>query len=76
MRLFAYNHIMQQKGKGIISDSTWDEKLITEAQQAYVVSPVSSLVVLETQADYDRFKINDMDNSLKKRFLQINRGNS
>ena len=65
MRLFAYNHIMQQKGKGIINDSTWDEQLITEAQQAYVVSPVSSLVVLETQADYDRFKIKDMDNSLK-----------
>ena len=65
MRLFAYNHIMQQKGRGIISDSTWDEKLVEEAQQAYVVSPVSSLVVLESQADYDRFQIKDADNSLK-----------
>ena len=36
-----------------------------EARKAYVVTPVSSLVVLETQQDYDRFKIQDTDNSLK-----------
>jgi XrtN system VIT domain protein len=68
LRLFAYNHILQQLGRrdtaGI--DST---ALITEAQQAYVVSPVSSLVVLETQADYDRFGIKDSENSLKNASL-------
>jgi XrtN system VIT domain protein len=64
MRLFAYNHIMQQLGSRDPQsiDST---VLVREAQEAYVVSPVSSLVVLESQADYDRFDIKDGDNSLK-----------
>ncbi|HYO22142.1 MAG TPA: XrtN system VIT domain-containing protein, partial [Flavisolibacter sp.] len=70
-RLFAYNHILQQLGRkdspGI--DSTL---LIKEAQEAYVVSPVSSLVVLETQADYDRFDIKDSENSLKNASLKNN----
>ena len=39
--------------------------IINEAQQAYVVSPASSLIVLETQEDYKRFGINDNANSLK-----------
>ena len=39
--------------------------LIDEAKMAYVLSPVSSLVVLESQHDYDRFNIHDTENSLK-----------
>ncbi len=72
MRLFAYNHILQQLGR---SDSTLASDsiaLIKEAQEAYVVSPVSSLVVLETQADYDRFDIADSKNSLKNASLKNN----
>ncbi len=60
MRLFAYNHIMQQKGRGAMPDS-----LVALAQEAYVVTPLTSLVVLETQKDYDRFGIKDSGNSLK-----------
>jgi XrtN system VIT domain protein len=69
MRLFAYNHILQSLGKKDTSlvDST---ALIQEAQEAYVVSPVSSLVVLETQADYDRFDIKDSEASLKNASLK------
>jgi hypothetical protein len=37
---------------------------VDEAATAYVVSPVSSLVVLETKEDYERFGIKDKDNSL------------
>ncbi len=37
---------------------------MAEAQKAYVVSPVSSMVVLETQKDYERFNIKDSQNSL------------
>lgn len=65
MRLFSYNHIMQKMGTRLLTDTTVDESLIDEAAKAYVVSPVSSLVVLETQKDYDRFDIKDKDNSLK-----------
>lgn len=71
MRLFAYNHILQQLGKrdSLSIDST---ALVKEAQEAYVVSPVSSLVVLETQADYDRFDIKDSQDSLKNASLKNN----
>jgi XrtN system VIT domain protein len=65
MRLFAYNHIMQQTGKGLMTGSAGQDTLVTVAQQAHVVSPLSSLIVLETQKDYDRFNIKDKGNSLK-----------
>lgn len=69
MRLFAYNHILQQLGKKdtLSIDST---ALVKEAEEAYVVSPVSSLVVLETVEDYERFGIKDSENSLKNASLK------
>lgn len=72
MRLFAYNHIMQKAGKGLITKSEGQESLVAVAQEAYVVSPISSLIVLETQADYDRFNIKDADNSLKNASMKSN----
>lgn len=72
MRLFAYNHILQQTGKGLITGSAGQEQLVAAAKEAYVVSPVSSLVVLETQADYDRFGIHDEGDSLKNASLNDN----
>jgi XrtN system VIT domain protein len=65
MRLFAYNHIMQKMGPCLLTSEEATPELIDEAQKAYVVSPVSSLVVLETQKDYERFNIKDSENSLK-----------
>ncbi|HET7896590.1 MAG TPA: XrtN system VIT domain-containing protein, partial [Flavisolibacter sp.] len=64
LRLFAYNHILQQLGRKdpTAADST---ALVKEAGEAYVVSPVSSLVVLETAEDYEHFGIKDSENSLK-----------
>lgn len=41
-----------------------DTNLVNRAKQAYVVSPLSSLIVLETQNDYDRFGIKKSKNSL------------
>jgi XrtN system VIT domain protein len=64
MRLFAYNHIMLQYAQSWNAASPLTDSMVAEAQQAYVVSPVSSLVVLETQNDYDRFDIKDTDNNL------------
>jgi XrtN system VIT domain protein len=63
-RLFAYNNIMRQVGTHFFSDDFINETLVNEAALAYVVSPVSSLIVLETQKDYDRFGIKDIANSL------------
>ncbi|WP_234735869.1 XrtN system VIT domain-containing protein [Tellurirhabdus bombi] len=57
LRLFAYNHLLHQIGRQYFNRSFLTPPLIAEAQQANVVSPLSSLVVLETQKDYDRFGI-------------------
>jgi XrtN system VIT domain protein len=63
-RLFAYNNIMRQVGANYFKDDFINQKLIDEAATAYVVSPVSSLIVLETKEDYERFGIKDKENSL------------
>jgi len=63
-RLFAYNNIMRQVGNNYFKDDFINDKLIDEAATAYVVSPVSSLIVLETKEDYERFGIKDKENSL------------
>jgi XrtN system VIT domain protein len=70
MRLFSYNHIMQKLGKDWLVNRPIEDSLVQEARKAYVVSPVSSLIVLETQKDYDRFNIKDSDNSLKNATLK------
>ena len=70
MRLFSYNHIMQKLGKDWLVDRPIEDSLVQEARKAYVVSPVSSLIVLETQKDYDRFNIKDSDDSLKNATLK------
>jgi len=64
MRLFAYNHIMSEAGHSLMAGDQEPDNIVDEAQKAYVVSPVSSLIVLESQKDYDRFKITQGDNSL------------
>ncbi|WP_343670268.1 XrtN system VIT domain-containing protein [Chitinophaga sp.] len=66
MRLFAYNHIMQKMGPQKMSDS----EIIATAKESYIVTPASSLIVLETQKDYDRFNIHGDTNSLKNASLK------
>ncbi|MBD2752829.1 XrtN system VIT domain-containing protein [Spirosoma validum] len=56
-RLFSYTHLLQQIGRHYFVKNYQTDTLITEAQRANVVSPLSSLIVLETTADYDRFGI-------------------
>ncbi|HMT28342.1 MAG TPA: XrtN system VIT domain-containing protein, partial [Bacteroidia bacterium] len=65
LRLFAYNHIMQKVSKNYFTAGQISDDAVAEAQKAYVVTPVSSLIVLETQKDYERFDIQDSKNSLK-----------
>ena len=65
LRLFTYNHVMKEVSENYFNNKFINDNVINEAQKAYIVSPVSSLIVLETQADYDRFGIADNQNSLK-----------
>ncbi len=69
LRLFAYNHLMQQIGPHYFEKDYLTDTLIAQAQRAYVVSPVSSLVVLETKEDYERFGIDKAKNSLQNAAL-------
>ncbi|MBX3255208.1 MAG: XrtN system VIT domain-containing protein [Chitinophagaceae bacterium] len=69
MRLFVYNSILKKHGAAILSGADVEQDAIAEAEQAYVVSPVSSLVVLESQRDYDRFDIKASKDSLKNASL-------
>jgi XrtN system VIT domain protein len=64
MRLFTYNNVLKSVGKNHFHLKALENELIKEAQEAYVVTPISSLLVLESQADYDRFDIKKSKNSL------------
>jgi XrtN system VIT domain protein len=70
LRLFSYNHILQKMGKGLLAGKAAEDALIATAAKAYVVTPISSLVVLETVQDYKRFNISDSENSLKNASLK------
>jgi XrtN system VIT domain protein len=69
-RLFAYNHIMHAMGPRLLTGGDENDTLVAEAAESYVVTPLSSLVVLEKQEDYDRFNIKDSNNSLKNASLK------
>ena len=65
LRLFAYNDIMKKMGSNYFHLNDIADELIAEAKEAYVVTPISSLITLETQEDYDRFDIKKSENSLQ-----------
>ena len=65
MRLFTYNNILRELGKDYFHKKAMAKDLIQAAKEAYVVTPISSLIVLETQEDYDRFNIKKSKNSLQ-----------
>jgi XrtN system VIT domain protein len=71
-RLFAYNHIMQAMGPHLLTGGETADTLVAEAKAAHIVTPLSSLIVLETQADYDRFDIKDSNDSLKNAVMANN----
>lgn len=67
-RLFTYNALMRQVGRRYFDKSYRDDEDLQK--QAHILSPVSTLIVLETQANYDRFGIkrdpNGLDNATLK----------
>ena len=64
MRLFVYNDLLRETGKDFFNRKQLEDELIAAAQEAHVLTPVSSLIVLETQADYERFDIKKARKSL------------
>jgi XrtN system VIT domain protein len=70
MRLFAFNHLMRQYGQQGIDNKMVDSSLVAEAKQSHIVSPVSSIVVLETSVDYKRFGIDEKQNGLANATLK------
>ncbi len=69
LRLFAYRRIQQQLNGRLPGDYSSEDpatvdSLVNTAEIANIVSPVSSLVVLESEADYKRFDIAQSQNSL------------
>ena len=56
-RLFAYNQAMHQMSIETLQNDSIAPLAYELVSDANVVSPISSLIVLETQNDYDRFDI-------------------
>ena len=71
LRLFAYNHIMQQGGLRLLADSSLEEGRFGDlATYAHIVTPVSSMIVLEKREDYERFDIDVNKEGLKNASAQ------
>jgi XrtN system VIT domain protein len=56
-RLYHYQDLLRTIGTRYFERAAHEEAWLDQARDAYVISPVASLVVLETEADYDRFGI-------------------
>ncbi|WP_430817543.1 XrtN system VIT domain-containing protein [Carboxylicivirga sp. RSCT41] len=66
LRLYNYHTLMQEAGHLFLQqDAEIPETVYSLCNEAFIVSPVSSLIVLETQKDYERFGINENENSLR-----------
>ncbi|EOR93668.1 hypothetical protein ADIARSV_3177 [Arcticibacter svalbardensis MN12-7] len=65
LRLFAYNDIMKKVAATCFQNDSVQSDVLAEAEKANIVTPVSSLIVLESKKDYERFNINESKNSLK-----------
>ena len=64
LRLFGYNQILKKIGRKFYDREQYEDDLLHIANEAFVLSPISSMVVLETDNDYDRFGIKKNKNSL------------
>lgn len=64
MRLFSYHQILKKIGKGYFKSGYENQDLIDIASTAHIVSPISSMIVLETKKDYERFEIEENEEGL------------
>jgi XrtN system VIT domain protein len=70
LRLFAYNQVMNEIGRKYFNNDYLNENLINTAATANIVTPISSLIVLETLKDYERFDIDENKDSLGNATIQ------
>ncbi len=71
MRLYNYHTILQEAGHLFLQDKEDIPDNIYElCNAAFIVTPISSLIVLETIKDYERFDIAKNKNSLHNASLQ------
>ncbi|GAB4402279.1 MAG: hypothetical protein OHK0039_00030 [Bacteroidia bacterium] len=63
-RLFGYQRVLGVIGQQYFDRERLEAAWLREAERYFVVSPVSSLIVLETDGDYDRFGIEANDEGL------------
>lgn len=70
LRLFGYNTLLKKIGRKYYNSAQYEDELLPIANEAFVLSPISTMVVLETNKDYDRFDIKKNENSLKNAKLK------
>jgi XrtN system VIT domain protein len=64
IRLFAYNDVLRKIGKRYFEKEKYEEELFRETEEGYVVTPISSMIVLETKEDYDKMGIHENQNTV------------
>lgn len=64
MRIFAYNDLLRKIGPAYFEKEKYENELFREAEEAYVVSPITAMIVLESLADYERMGIHENTNTL------------
>ncbi|RHX88543.1 XrtN system VIT domain-containing protein [Leptospira stimsonii] len=70
IRMLIQKKIMRQLGKRFFNRDLENKDLVDLARNAMVVSPVSSLIVLESEDDYNRFGIKSGSSSLGQSKLE------
>ncbi len=64
LRMFGYNNILRKIGKKYFEKEKYENELFREAEEAYVVTPISSMIVLESETDYKRMGIDKNKNTV------------
>ena len=74
-RLYAYNETLRRIGQNFYDSKHLEDELISLAQLGNVVTPVSSLLTLETREDYERFGLEDKETGLKNSGVENHHAN-
>jgi XrtN system VIT domain protein len=59
LREFAYNDLLRKIGPLYFEKEKYEDVMFRQAEEAYIVTPLTSMVVLESAKDYDRMGINE-----------------
>ncbi|MEO0583166.1 MAG: hypothetical protein AAF135_13160, partial [Bacteroidota bacterium] len=71
-RLYMYQHVLAEIGSEFFDKKALERQWTEDAARAYIVTPVSSLIVLETVEDYERFDIEENKDSIGNAQLNNN----